>query len=75
MTGKLLSLGIADADDRSSDSDGEGSLSPELSPPANEIESGELIPLANEIESGDSSDSSDLEDDSSCSVILRSVYY
>ena len=70
MTGKPFSLGIADAD-RSSD--GEGLLSPELSPPANEIESGELIPLANEIESGDSSDSSDLEDASSGSVILRSV--
>ena len=73
MTGKPLSLGIADADDRWSD--GEGSLSPEFSPLANEIESGELIPLANETESGDSSDSSGLEDASSCSVILRSVYY
>ena len=71
MTGKPLSLGIADADDRSSD--GEGSLSPELSPLANGTEIGELSPLANETESGDSSDCSDLEDASSCSVIPRSV--
>ena len=39
MTGKPLSLGIADAVDHSSD--GEGSLSPELRPLANEIESGD----------------------------------
>ena len=44
-----------------------------LSPLANETEIGELSPLANETESGDSSDSSDLEDASSCSVIPRSV--
>ena len=70
MTGKPLSLRITDGDNRSSDR--EGSLSPELSPLANETEIGELSPLA-ETEGGDSSDSSDLEDASSCSVIPRSV--